>query len=102
MKGLTFIIFSTIYFGIISTVALSLGITTSGSINEATSISIVEDPNAFEVLKNIINTITDSLGSFTQIITFSADIPIFINTVFILPVGIGALYVVLSLIRGGS
>ena len=102
MKGnLGFILGVTIYFGIISKVALSLGITTS-SLTSPTSPSVIEDPNFLETLLAIWKTVLENMGSFIQIITFSTDLPDVINTVFFIPPSAVGLFMLLSWLRGTS
>lgn len=101
MKKLSFIMGVTIYFGIVSEVALSLGITTSRLTNPEAP-SIIQDPNFLETLSNIWDTITNNLNSFIQIITFSTDLPDIINMVFFIPPSAVGLFMLLSLLRGTS
>lgn len=101
MKNLGFIMGVTIYFGIISEVALSLGITTS-KLDNPEAPSIVQDPNFLEMLANIWNTATNNISSFIQIITFSTDMPDIINTIFFIPPSAVALFMLLSFLRGTS
>lgn len=99
MKPLSFIFGVTLYFGIISKVALSLGITTS-SLSDPETPTIIKDPTFLETLQNIWNTAVENIGSFTQIITFSTDLPDLINTIFFLPPSAVALFMLLSWLRG--
>ena len=99
MKKLSFIMGVTIYFGIISEVALSLGITTS-KLSAPEAPTIIQDPSFLETLTNIWNTATNNASSFLQIITFSTDLPDIINTVFFIPPSAVALFMFLSFLRG--
>lgn len=101
MKNLSFILGITIYFGIISEVALSLGITTS-TLSTPTAPSIVQDPTFLETLSNIWKTASENTSSFIQIITFSTDLPDIINLVFFIPPSAVALFMLLSFLRGTS
>lgn len=102
MKGkYGFILGVTIYFGIISEVALSLGITTS-KLSSPTVPSIVEDPTFLESLANIWNTATQNVSSFIQIITFSTNVPDIINIMFFIPPSAVALIMLLSFLRGND
>lgn len=99
MKPLSFILGVTVYFGIVSEVALSLGLTTS-SLNNPEVPVIIQDPNFLETLKNIWNTVANNMGSFIQIITFTTELPDIINTIFFIPPSAVALFMLLSWVRG--
>ena len=101
MKKLSFIMGVTIYFGIISEVALSLGITTS-KLSDPVAPTIIQDPNFLETLSNIWNTASNNISSFVQIITFSTDLPDIVNTIFFIPPSAVAVFMLLSLLRGTS
>ena len=97
----SFLLFVTIYFGIISEVALSLGITTS-KLSDPVVPAIVNDPTFIESLDNIWRTATDNVGSFVQIITFSTILPNLVNIVFFIPVSAVALFMLLDFLRGNG
>lgn len=99
MNKYMYILGVTIYFGIISKVALSLGITTS-SLDSPTVPTIVQDPTFLETLSNIWNTASENASSFIQIITFSTTMPDIINLVFFIPPSAVALFMFLSFLRG--
>ena len=100
MKALSFIGGIFIYFTIISAVALDLGVTTSGSLPETIDVVIVEDPTFLDKLQNVWNVVTDNIGSFTQLLTFSADVPDLINAIFFVPPLFILAWMIISLIRG--
>jgi len=99
MNKYVFILGVTVYFGIISKVALSLGITTS-TLSEPTAPSIIEDPSFLESLANIWKTAIENVGSFIQIISFQTTMPDIINVVFFIPPSAVALFMLLSFLRG--
>ena len=101
MKNISFILGITIYFGIISEVALSLGITTS-TLSSPTAPVIIQDPTFLETLSNIWRTASENASSFIQIITFSTNMPDIINLVFFIPPSAVGLYMFLSFLRGIS
>lgn len=101
MKSLGFIFGVTVYFGIISIVAKSLGITTS-TLNDPETPVIIEDPTFLETLRNIWTTATENTSSFIQIITFNTELPDMINTIFFIPPSAAALFLLLNWLRGNS
>lgn len=85
--------------------ASELGIT-HDPINSFTAIPQSPNGNGFF---NVVTTILapllwvyDALSSFFQILTFSADIPTFVNGLIVAPIAFFMLYTLLKLVRGGG
>jgi len=95
------VIFIVFFLVLISTVANDLGITTD-------VISPPEIPDApetsgfFDALTGVITWAFNTVGSFFQLLTFQANIPPVINSLIMLPLSFGVLYLIIVIIRGGA
>lgn len=86
---------------LISTVAGDLGITTD--IIEAPEKPEVPESSGFiDDLAALTTWAFNTVGSFFQLLTFQADIPAVLNSLIILPLTFGVLYLIVVIIRGGA
>lgn len=82
---------------LINEISLSLGLTTQW-MEAPETISGIPDEGLWAFVRWAVN----NAGSFLQLITFQADVPIIINAVIISPIGLGVFYLVYIMIRGGA
>ena len=101
MKNLSFIMGVTIYFGIISEVALSLGITTT-VIEYKDGLTVMGETSVLEALLNLVLWVVNNIGSFMQLAFFTADIPDIFQALFFSPMLIMIFYLGTVTVRGGA
>lgn len=88
-------------FTLVSQVSLSLGLTTV-VIDYPSLVSFEGEFGFFDALAYGFQFAINNIGAFIQLITFQTGLPIFWNTILILPYGMGAFYLVFVMIRGGA
>ena len=82
---------------LISFIAQDIGLT-------STTIEPPEKPQApdgvWETVKSAFTYTFNVIGSLVQLMTFQAELPTFINVLFIMPMSFGIFYLIVKLIRG--
>lgn len=101
MSNFKSVIILGMFIGLINEISLSLGITTE--IWEAPEvISDIEDGGFLEGLLSVARWSINNIGSFFQLITFTAEVPDVINALILAPIGFGVFYLIYVMIRGGA
>jgi len=86
---------------LINEISLSLGLTTKW-ISDPEPFTEIADEGFFDGLLSFGRWAVNNVGSFVQLITFTADIPLIINALILSPIGLGVFYLVYVMIRGGA
>ena len=86
---------------LINEISLSLGLTTQVWASPE-SMTEMSSENFWDGLWSLARWAINNAGSFLQLITFTADIPLVINALIISPIGLGIFYLVYVMIRGGA
>lgn len=90
-----------VFVALINEISLSLGLTTQ--LWEAPqNVTDIEDAGFLEGLLSAIRWAINNAGSFLQLVTFTADIPMIINALILVPMGMAIFYLAFVMIRGGA
>ena len=90
-----------LFVALINELSLSLGLTTR-LIDAPQTVTDIEDAGFLEGLLSAIRWGINNVGSFMQLVTFSADLPYIINAILLAPFGLMAFYIAFVMIRGGA
>ena len=87
--------------GLVNEISLSLGLTVT--VWEAPqTVTAIDEGGFLEGLLSFARWAVNNAGSFLQLITFTADIPVIINALLLSPLGLGIFYLSYVMIRGGA
>lgn len=86
---------------LVSTISAELGLT-STVIDKPATPGAPGGGGVLDSLTAIVTWTFNTIGSFIQLLTFQADLPPIINTLIILPLSFGLLYLIVVIIRGGA
>lgn len=90
-----------LFVSLMNEISLSLGLTTTIFIAPQSLVE-TEASGFFDGLVLFIYWALNNVGSFLQLVTFSADVPALINIIFLAPFGLMAFYIVFVMVRGGA
>lgn len=95
------VIFIVFFLVVVSTVSLELGLTTT-VIDMPSSPQTPGRGGILDSLTAVVTWTFNTIASFIQLLTFQADLPPIINTLIMLPLSFGLLYLIVVIVRGGA
>lgn len=94
------VIFIVFFLVLVSTIATELGLTATVIDKPATPRT--PGGGILDSLTAIVTWTFNTIASFIQLLTFQADLPPIINTLIMLPLSFGLLYLIVVIVRGGA
>lgn len=94
------VIFIVFFLVLVSTISVELGLTTT--VIDKPASPQTPGGGILDSLTAIVTWTFNTIGSFIQLLTFQADLPPIINTLIMLPLSFGLLYLIVVIVRGGA
>ncbi len=101
INNLWSVIFIVFFLVLVSTISAELGLTAT-VIDRPITPSPPGGGGFLDSLTSVITWTFNTVSSFFQLLTFQAELPPIINTLIMLPLSFGLLYLIIVIVRGGA